>query len=223
MMALVKADRPTLDDVLASLVDPDVGGNLDELSDALVLASSLLARLRRRRAATLHPETEIPALEEVVARSIALTRGLRDRLQGYRARGDYTSLSHVARDVVGHLQGVIPDEVTLAVVCPTSPAVVAGARSEIRRVLVAVLEAALAAIPAGGSLDVEVSERTTCGSSPPGRAVRLEVRCSGHVDAGDPRIEERARPIVHAVGGAIAIDAERSGGTAIRVRFRGVC
>jgi signal transduction histidine kinase len=213
----------SLREAIDSLLAPEVTGPLDELADALVVASGTLGRLRRAVESDGPRSAELAALDASFSRSIVLTRELRERLQARRSRGDYTSVSHVAREVVGRLQGAIPDEVSLLVKCPDGPAIVAADRADLRRVMTGLLESGIEASAGNGRLDLEVSEPAGGPGERQRRIVQIEVRCSAGIEEQDTRIAAVVRPVVRSIGGALTFRAPIRGGTAIAVRLPSAC
>ncbi|MGO8995002.1 MAG: hypothetical protein ACLQVI_16935 [Polyangiaceae bacterium] len=212
----------TLREVVESLLAPEVMAPLDELADVLTIVSGTLGQLRR----TIDPNaapTELAVLDRSFSRSIVLTRELRERLQARRSRGEFTSLSHVARDVVGRLQGVVPDGITLTVACPPGPAIVAADRADMRRITVGLLETGIEAASGGGTLSLEVTETP----GPPGerqrRVVQVELRSSAEINERDLRVGTAVRPVVRALGGTVTFREPLRGGTAISVRLPCAC
>jgi signal transduction histidine kinase len=208
---------------IESLLAPEVIGPLDELTDALFLASSLLSRLRLRIDAQDPRSGEVSSLDESFARSIALTRTLRERCLAPRARGEYASLTHTAREVVGRLQGALPDGVSLSVRCPTSAAIVAADRSDLRRAIVALVESGLDALASRGTLDLDVSQGVGAVGEHGRRMVLLELRSSAVIDERDARLQASVRPFVRALGGTVILREPLRGGTVIAVRLPGAC
>jgi signal transduction histidine kinase len=216
MMAAVKRERSTLHDVLASGVDLDMMDPLDELSEALLHLSGVVARMRRAAAT---PSTDLKALDEVASRSIALTRVLRERLQARRARGEYNSASQVVREVASQIEPVLPRGVTVAVDCAAGPALVAVDRSALRRLLFHLVEASVEAMTAGGKLVFEVTQHAAAVN---GRTVaQIEVRSSAEIDPSEPAIDA-VRSLVNALGGSVQVRFPLTGGTAILVRMPSV-
>ena len=223
MMASSKGSPPSVREVVESLLAPEIMGPLDELSDVLLVVSAALGRLRRVLTPGGAHSVELTAIDQSFSRSIALTRELRERLQTRRPRGEYTSLSHVAREVVGRLQAALPEALSLALHCPPGPAIVAAERGELRRVVVGLLETGIAAASTGGLLELEVSDT----QGPPGerarRVVQLELRCAQVIDEREIKLSTAVRPIVRALGGTMTLREPRRGGTAVSVRLPSAC
>jgi hypothetical protein len=205
-----------LAEVVASLAGADAVRPLDELSGALLLASSLVSRLRRQ---TRPSDADLAELDQATAQAIAVTRELRERWQASRAQGDYTSLSHVVREVAGHLQGVVPENAHLAVTCPTGPAVVAADRARLRGVVAEAVEVALTARPENPRLEVEMVLIEPAVASVDRAFAQLEVRWNASDPALDSRTEQRLRPAVHALGGTLQVRSSKRTGTALVLRF----
>jgi hypothetical protein len=62
-----------------------VQGPLDELTETLIVASGFLSNLRRLARTSGTSTADLQALEEAFARSIVLTRTLRERVQTLRS------------------------------------------------------------------------------------------------------------------------------------------
>ena len=224
MMARSTIDQEVpLRAAIESLLAPEVIGPLDELTDALFQASSLLSRLRLRIESQDPRSGDVSSLDESFSRSIALTRTLRERCLAPRARGEYASLSHAAREVVGRLQGALPDGVSLTVRCPPGAAIVAADRSDLRRMIVALIESGLDAVASRGSLDLEVSQGAGAGGEQGRRVILIELRSSAEIDERDARLQAAVRPFVRAIGGTIIFREPLRGGTVIAVRLPGAC
>jgi hypothetical protein len=222
MMAHSPDPEALLRAAIESLLAPEVIGPLDELTDALFRASSFLFRLRLRIDAQDPRSGEVSSLDESFARSIALTRTLRERCLASGARGEYSSLSDTAREVVGRLQGVLPDGVSLSLRCPLTAAIVAADRSELRRAIVALVESGLDAVANRGRLDLDVSEGVGAGGEGR-RMVLVELRSSAVIDERDRRLQAFVRPFVGALGGTTILREPLRGGTVIAVRLPGAC
>jgi Arc/MetJ-type ribon-helix-helix transcriptional regulator len=219
MMASPKepqGDRPTnLREALEALQACELAGPLDELADVLVTISGSLGRLNRALGAGAEHQGELAVLDRAFSRSIALTRTLRERLQVHRGRGEYASACHVAREVVGTLQTVVPDHLYLSLQCPPGPAIVAADRGELRRLVAALIESGVEACRAGGKVALEVSEVVT--KSPERqRSVHIALRCTSPIDESDSRVAS-ARSIARGLGGTLVLREVLRGGTMISV------
>ena len=204
MMAVIpRSPLSALAEVAASLLEPDVVGPLNELSEALVLLSGLVSKIRRMQSAA--PASDLASLDDAAARAIALTRTVREHFQSRRLRGEYTSLSHVVREVAGHLHPVMPRGIGLDVRCPLGPAIVAAERAELRRLVVALLEAVVDTAPSAGVLHLEVTE------SRARQAVMLHLRGGGEALRDGTGLELHAKPLAFALGGTLQVRAGRDG------------
>jgi signal transduction histidine kinase len=221
MMASPKDSGSSLRDVLDSLVTSDVTGPLDELADVLVMISGKLGRLQRVVDPGAEHAAELAAIDRSFSRSIVLTRAIREQLQARRPRGEYTSASHVAREVVGMLQTVVPENLYLSLHCPPGPAIVAADRVELRRLMGGLLEGAIEASREGGKITLEVSESASRSAGRQERAVHIELRCAGSIDERDARIAALV-PVVRALRGTIAFREPLRGGTVISVGLASV-
>jgi len=223
MMASRKDPPISLREAVESILAPEVMGPLDELADVLLTVSGTITRLRRLLEPDGAQSAELGTLDRSFSRSIVLTRELRERLQARRPRGEYTSVSHVAREVVGKLQSVIPENLSLSVQCPPGPVIVAAERGDLRRVMVGLLESAIEAGAGAGRITLDISEAP----GPPGerqrRIAQIELRSSAAIEERDVRIGAAARPIVRALGGTITFREPLRGGTAISVRLPCAC
>lgn len=208
---------------LESLLAPEVTGPLDELTDTLFHASSLLSRLRLRIEAEDPRSGDVVSLDESFSRSIALTRTLRERFLAPRLRGEYSSVSHAAREVVGRLQGALPENISLGLRCPPGPAIVAADPGDLRRALVAMVETGIHAVARGGLLELEVSESSGAGGQRGRRMILLELTSSGAIGEGDARIQASVRPLVRTLGGTIVVRELLRGGTVVAIRLPGSC
>jgi signal transduction histidine kinase len=225
MMAINRDTQASLRETVESLLAPEVMGPLDELTDALLMVSGAVARLRRQLEPQGTPSADLFALDQAFSRSIVLTRALRERLQARRSRGEYASVSHVAREVVGRLQGVLHDTVSLSLECPPGPAIVAADRSDLRRILAGLLETGIEAAPApeGGRVELEISEAEGEGAERQRRIVAIELRTSGSIEERNIRIAGAVRPLVRALGGTIAFREPLRGETVISLRLPSAC
>jgi signal transduction histidine kinase len=212
MSGALTSKVPGLAEVAASLVEPDIVGPLNELSEALLVVSTMVSKLRRAGATPV--EDDLAALDEAATRSITLTRAVREHFQSRRLRGDYSSLSHVVREVAAHVQPVMPPGVRLDVHCPLRPAIVAAERAELRRLVLALLELAVEEARRPGTVRIEVTEKRD------EQAVVLDVRAGGSLRHGDPRLEDQVKPLVFALGGTLQVRPLRDG-PALVVRLRG--
>ena len=210
-------------DAVERLLAADEMGPLDELASVLLFVSGAIAQTRRRCESSNVKAVDLHAIDDAFSRSIKLTREVRERLQARRGRGEYASLSHAARDVVGRLQGMLPDGVRLSLRCPLGPAIVAADRAELRRLLVGLLEAALDAVGTEGSIALDVTEVATAARGAARRSVRIEVRCSAVVAADDERIAAAVRPRLRSLDGGIDVREPLRGGTEISVRVPCAC
>jgi hypothetical protein len=218
-----------LREALDELLVPDMSGPLDELTLVLQSAACSVARLRRHvdsasaSSGSSVPVAELHAMDESFSRSIALTRELRERVYSRRPRGEYTSVTSVARDAVGRLQSLLPDSIALSFECPAGPAIVAAECPELRRVVVPLLEAAIAAVDGRGEIALEVS-----GPPPPSlrrrpSSIVIGVRCSAAIDPEHPLLVSLAgvaaslRARVEGLGGSLVFRADGCGGTSVSV------
>lgn len=223
MMAARKDAGFCVRDAVETLLAADEMGPLDELASVLLFVSGAIAQARRRCASADVNSVELHAIDDAFSRSIKLTREVRERLQARRGRGEYASMSHAARDVVGRLQGLLPDGVRLSLRCPLGPAIVAADRAELRRLLVGLLEAALDAVGTEGSIALDVTEVATPARGTARRSVRIDVRCSAIVAADDPHIAAAVRPLVRSLDGGIDLREPLRGGTEISVCVPSAC
>lgn len=223
MMASGKDGAASLREALESLAAPEVVGPLDELASVLVMISGALGRFRRVLAPNTEHAVELSAIDRSFSRSIVLTREIRERIEARRPRGEYTSATHVAREVVGKLQGVLPDDLTLGLQCASGPAIVATDRGELRCVMAGLVEAAIEAASRGGRVDLEVSELPGPAGDRQRRIVQIELRSSNPIDERGLRLATVVRPLVRAFGGTVTFREPMRGGTAITVRLAGVC
>ena len=223
MMATIKDSAPSLHEALEALLAPEVMGPLDELADVLLMVSGALGRLRRLVGPSGPPSTELAVLDRSFSRSIVLTRELRERFQARRTRGDYTSVSHVAREVVGRLQGVVPEGLSLSLQCPPGPAIVAADRSDLRRVMAGLFECGVEAAEGKGKIDFEITEAPGPSGERQRRIIQIEIRSSAAIGEQDIRIVTVVRPVVRSIGGTITFREPLCGGTAIAVRLPCAC
>jgi hypothetical protein len=208
---------------IESLRSAEVTGPLDDLTDALFQASGLLSRLRVQIGAQDPKSGDVSAIDESFSRAIALTRTLRERFLAPRLRGEYSSVSHAVRDVVGRLQGVLPENIALTLSCQPGPTIVAADRADLRRAVVALVESGLCAVADGGSLALEVSERVSVPPEPGRRTIVLELHSSSAVDHHDARLETAVRPFVRALGGAMTFSSSPEGRAVVSIRVPCSC
>jgi hypothetical protein len=221
-MAATHVAVPGLAQIVESLVEPDIVGPLNDLSEALLVISSIVSKLRRSGTPL---GADLVTLDDAATRSIAVTRAVREHLQSRRMRGEYSSLSHVVREIAAHLQPVMPPGVRLDVHCPLRPAIVAAERAELRRLVVVLLEVALenclvVPAPSGSGKTREGVVRLEVTESRAQQAVTLDIRGGGVVEHGHPRLETQVKPLVFALGGTLQVRSLRDG-QALVVRLRG--
>jgi Arc/MetJ-type ribon-helix-helix transcriptional regulator len=208
-------------EALESLHACELTGPLDELADVLVTISGSLGRLNRalgNGSNGAEHQGELATIDRGFSRSIALTRTIRERLQARRRRGEYASASHVAREVVGTLQTVVPENLFLSLQCPPGPAIVAADRGDLRRLVAALMESGIEACAkggdGGGKIALEVSE---VGPRSAGqRAVHIDLRCSNAVEDSDARVAS-ARTIARGLGGTLTLREAPRGNTLMSV------
>jgi len=223
MMAGSNIDpKLSLREVVESLLSPEVTGPLDELSDALLRASGLIAQLRRRIDAKDPIQWDCGSLDESFNRSIVLTRLLRERWLAPRARCEYASVCHAAREIVGRLQEALPDSVSLSLRCSPGPAIVCTDRVTLRCLILGLVESAIESLGDGGRLELQVSEGSKR-SGMSSRNVLIELRCSAVVSERAERIVAAAYPIVSALRGTLSFQEPPDGGTVIAVRLPCAC
>jgi hypothetical protein len=208
---------------IESLRSAEVTGPLDDLTDALFQASGLLSRLRVQINAHDPRREEVSAIDESFSRAIALTRTLRERFLAPRLRGEYSSVSHAVRDVVGRLQGILPENILLTLSCQPGPTIVAADRADLRRAVVALIETGLCAVADGGTLALEVTERLSAPGEHGRRTIVLELHSSCAVDERDGRLETAVRPFVRALTGTIAFASSPEGGGVVAIRVPCSC
>jgi hypothetical protein len=223
MMAAAKDSPTTLRETLEALLAPEMTGPLDELADVLLMVSGMLSRLRRAADPTGPSSADLAALDRSFSRSIVLTREVRERFQARRTRGDYTSVCHVAREVVGKLQGVIPEGLSLSLQCPPGPAIVAADRGDLRRVMAGIFDCVVEVGEAKGRIEFEISEISGPTGERQRRIVQIEIRSPAVIEEHDIRIGTAVRPVVRSLGGTITFREPLRGGTAIAVRLPGAC
>jgi hypothetical protein len=225
MMASTKDTTISLREAIDALVTPEVMGPLDELAEVLLMISGTVARLRRKLDPQGTSGADLLMLDQSFSRSIVLTRALRERLQVRRGRGEYASVSHVAREVVGRLHGVVAGTMSVCLECPAGPAIVAADRSDVRRLLAGMLEIGIEAAHQGGTgrVDLDISEVQGPSGERRRRVVLVELRTAGTVAEGNVRLAGSVRPLVRALGGTMTIREVLRGGTAISVRLPCAC
>ncbi len=224
MRASVPDDSPSFREAIDSMVDPGVIEPLDELGDLLLVASGSVARLLRWCRPDGGESADIVALDEAFSGAIARTRALREGLLARRSRGEYASVSHVAREVVGRLQGVLPYETKLSLECPLGHAIVAADASDLRRVIAGLVGAGLEALAdEDGRVDLDVTETLGLRNDERRKVVLLELRAGVAIEEGSVRIEETVRPLVRALGGTVLLRHPVRGATVISVRLPRLC
>ena len=210
-------------DAVETLLAADEMGPLDELASVLLLVSGAIAQARRRSESADVKTVELHAIDDAFSRSVKLTREVRERVQARRGHGEYASMSHAARDVVGRLQGLLPDGVRPSLRCPLGPAIVAADGAELRRLLVGLLEATLDAVGTEGSIALDVTEVATPARGAARRSVGIDVRCSAVVAANDEHLAAAVRPLLRALDGGMELREPLRGGTEISVRVPCAC
>ena len=193
-----------------------------ELTDALIVVSARVARLRRSFEAPAGErdeglDGELRAIDEAFGRSVDLARRLSQAIRAHRAPGAYASASNIARDLARQLGSSMPESMRLALQCPAGPVLAMIPPSELRRILVVLVRRVVEGVGDGGELSLEVSETR---SSNEARIVvgHQKLRPAAAADAAD-----QARELVHAWGGSIDPCARARGGAAVVVVLPGVC
>jgi Arc/MetJ-type ribon-helix-helix transcriptional regulator len=207
-------------DAVTALLSPDEMGPLDELTGVLLVVSGAIAEARRRFACDDGKAAPLHAIDDAFSRSIALTREVRERVQARRGRGEYASMSHAARDVVGRLQGLLPDAVRLTLSCPLGPAIVATDRGE--------LETALRAADEDPTVtEVELALDIREVPSPPRAAARrtivVELRSSVRIVDEDARLSGALRPLLRLLEASLEVREPLRGGTLLTLRIPAAC
>jgi Arc/MetJ-type ribon-helix-helix transcriptional regulator len=215
-------------DAVTALLSPDEMGPLDELTGVLLVVSGAIAEARRRFACDDGKAAPLHAIDDAFSRSIALTREVRERVQARRGRGEYASMSHAARDVVGRLQGLLPDAVRLTLSCPLGPAIVATDRGELQRALIDVLETALRAADEDPTVtEVELALDIREVPSPPRAAARrtivVELRSSVRIVDEDARLSGALRPLLRLLEASLEVREPLRGGTLLTLRIPAAC
>ena len=169
-------------------------GPLDELADVLITISASLGRVMRDVEPSFPHAADLAAIDRSFTRSISLTREIREQVQARGPRGEYTSTSYVARDVVGRLQTVVPDTLSILVQCPPGPAIVAAQRADVRRVMAGLLESGIEASQGVGLLSLDVSETNGVAGERQRRIVQIDLRSAKAIDERDLRIGTSRAP-----------------------------
>jgi hypothetical protein len=205
---------------VAALMDTDVSGSLDELGNVLLQIAGLMAKLKRQTAKDAAVTTELSALDVAFGRSITLTREVRERLRADARPHHFVSLTRVAREVVGQLQGVLPEGVWLGVgELPQHASIVAAEHVQLRRLLTAIIARALDSLQGPGVIEVSVRELPKSGRP----EVGLEVRCPSTIPADDAELASTVRPVISALGGKFEIGGRSGGPTTMTVLLANVC
>jgi hypothetical protein len=216
-----------LSDATEQFLVGDAPALAGELTDALIVVSGNVARLRRsveeqapagkRKGGAL--QGDLRAMEEAFGRSIDLARRLSQAIRAHRASGAYASVASIARELGRQVGAALPETMRLSLRCPPGPVLAMIPPSELRRVLALVVRRVVEGVgTGGGELSLEVSE-----AKAPDREARIVV---GHARlrpdlAADAA--EQARELVHAWGGSIEPCARTSGGAAVVVLLPSAC
>lgn len=196
-----------------------------ELTDALIVVSARVGRLRRDLDADRPLGSgekvlggELHEIEEAFARSVDLARRLSQAIRAHRAPGAYASTANIARELGRQLASSMPEPMRLGLRCPTGPVLAMIPPSELRRILVVLVRRVVEGVGnGGGELSIEVSEAKTSGE------VRVVIghprlRPAAAADAAD-----QARELVHAWGGSVDPCARAREGAAVVVLLPGAC
>ena len=194
-----------------------------ELTDALIVVSARVARLRRTFEAPAGErdeglDGELRAIDEAFGRSVDLARRLSQAIRAHRAPGAYASASNIARELGRQLGSSMPESMRLALQCPAGPVLAMIPPSELRRILVVLVRRVVEGVgDGGGELSLEVGESK---SSREARIVvgHQKLRPAAAADAAD-----QARELVHAWGGSVDPCARARGGAAVVVVLPGAC
>jgi signal transduction histidine kinase len=163
---------------------------------------------------------EFVSMDAALARSIVLTRNVRERLRAPRPRGEYASVAQAARDVVGRLQAVLPEGSALVLSGSDKPTIVAADRGELRRLIVALVERGLEALAGGAHLELDVTEAHGPSGDRPRRNVLVELRSPGRIEERDADGRHQALvAAVRALGGTIVVREPLRGGSVVSVRL----
>jgi hypothetical protein len=196
-----------------------------ELTDALIVVSARVGRLRRDLDADRALGSgekllrgELREIEEAFARSVDLARKLSQAIRAHRAPGAYASTANIARELGRQLASSMPEPMRLGLRCPAGPVLAMIPPSELRRILVVLVRRVVEGVgDGGGELSIEVSEAKTSGE------VRVVIghprlRPAAAADAAD-----KAREMVHAWGGSVDPCARTREGAAVVVLLPGAC
>jgi hypothetical protein len=197
-----------------------------ELTDALIVVSARVGRLRRDLNADPPAPgsseyvlgSELHAIEEAFARSIDLARRLSQAIRAHRAPGAYASAANIARELGRQLASSMPEPMRLGLECPSGPVLAMIPPSELRRILVVLVRRVVEGVgDGGGELSIDVSEAKASGEA---RIVigHPRLRPAAAADAAD-----QARELVHAWGGSVDPGARTRGGAAVVVLLPGAC
>jgi hypothetical protein len=197
-------------------IDSETADPLNELTDVLVLASALVAQLKR----SAPKGTDLRPLEDTFSRAITLTRTVRERVFQRRSSSEFASMTAAVRDVVGRFQCTSADDVRLVANFPRSSAIVAADASYLRRLVAIVVELAIEATCGAGAVDVDVVDDSS--DARVRRAIRLNVGTTGELSESDARVAS-LRPLVHALGGSVQVRSPLHGGTVVSLRLIAAC
>jgi hypothetical protein len=164
---------------------------------------------------------DVALLNDATGRAVKVARALRLRMQTRRLRGSYASLTGAARDVVGHFQAAMADDVRITLACVNKPAVVSAEWDTLRMLIGALVEMAAAHSQSDGAILVEVTDPTPPASRSP-TTIQLSVHCDEVFDESDPRLVARAQLLANAVGSFLRVEPSERGGSALRVDLVGV-
>ncbi len=220
-----------LSDATEQFLVGDAPALAGELTDALIVVSGNVARLRRSTSKSKCPpgkaskskrealQGDLRAMEEAFGRSIDLARRLSQAIRAHRASGAYASVASIARELGRQVGAALPETMRLSLRCPPGPVLAMIPPSELRRILALVVRRVIEGVgDGGGELSLEVSEA---------KASDREAR----IVVGHPRLRpdvaadaaEQARELVHAWGGSIEPCARTSGGAAVVVLLPSAC
>jgi len=224
MMASVNDLQSVVREATEQFLVGDAPALAGELTDALIVVSARVARLRRSFETPQTGERdegldgELRAIDEAFGRTVDLARRLSQAIRAHRAPGAYASAANIARELGRQLGSSMPEPMRLALHCPAGPVLAMIPPSELRRILVVLVRRVVEGVgDGGGELLLEVSEIRSS------REARIVVGHPKLRPAAAADAAEQARELVHAWGGSVDPCARAMGGAAVVVVLPGAC
>jgi hypothetical protein len=192
----------------------------DELTDALLVISARVARLKKAVAPDDPLAVEVHAVDEAFARSVALARKLSSAIRNYQDPGAYVAVGTMARDFGRHISTSLPSGMSFTVRIDSNHPIAVMPPSELRRILAKLIRRTIGDVPDGGEFVLEVIDGRGTTNEPAIRIVLGHEALSAGVaaDAAD-----QVRDVVNARGGWVEPCATPGHGATVVVSLPTPC